>query len=132
MTRVTQVTGAFRTMCWEERPYDAASGQPKLTHAEVTHELSGGIAGEASVSYLLGYGSGNTATFVGLVRVTGAIGERSGSFVMQDVGTFENGVAKGRWTILPGLGTDGLRDIRGEGHFAATHEYASYSLDIEL
>ena len=51
---------------------------------------------------------------------------------MQDVGTFENGVAKGRWTILPGLGTGGLRDIRGEGQFAATHDGASYSLDIEL
>jgi hypothetical protein len=115
-----QVTGAFKVMCWDERPYDQASGQPRLTHADVTHELLGGIEED------------NTASFVGLVRVTGAIGERSGSFVMQDVGVFEGGVARGRWTILPGLGTDGLRDIRGEGHFAATHESASYSLDIEL
>jgi hypothetical protein len=128
---MTRVTGTFKTLGWDERPYDNAGGQPRLTHAEVTHELLGGIAGEASVSYLLGYREDNTATFVGLVRVTGAIGERSGSFVMQDIGTFENGVAKGRWTILPGLGTDGLRDIRGEGHFAASHESASYSLDIE-
>ena len=28
---------------------------------------------------------------------------------MQDVGTFENGVAKGDWTILPRLGTGDLR-----------------------
>jgi hypothetical protein len=129
---MTQVTGAFKTMGWDERPYDHAGGQAKLTRAVVTHELLGGIEGEASVAYLMGYREDNTASFVGLVRVTGAIGERSGSFVMQDVGTFEGGVAKGRWTILPGLGTDGLRDIRGEGHFAATHESASYSLDIEL
>jgi hypothetical protein len=129
---MTQVTGAFKVMCWDERPYDQASGQPRLTHADVTHELLGGIEGEASVAYLMGYREDNTASFVGLVRVTGAIGERSGSFVMQDVGVFEGGVARGRWTILPGLGTDGLRDIRGEGHFAATHESASYSLDIEL
>jgi len=129
---MAQVTGAFKTMCWDERPYDQASGQPRLTHADATHELLGGIAGEASVAYLMGYREDNTASFVGLVRVTGAIGERSGSFVMQDVGTFQDGVAKGRWTIVPGLGTDGLRDIRGEGHFAATHESASYSLDIEL
>jgi hypothetical protein len=129
---MTQVTGAFKVMCWDERPYDQASGQPRLTHADVTHELLGGIEGEASVAYLMGYREDNTASFVGLVRVTGAIGGRSGSFVMQDVGVFEGGVAKGRWTILPGFGTDGLRDIRGEGHFAATHENASYSLDIEL
>jgi len=127
-----QLTGTFDVMGWDEKPYDEAAGLPTLTHAEVCQELRGDIEGEASISYLMGYRADESASFVGLVRVVGRIGDRDGSFVMQDVGVFANGIAKGRWTIVPGLGTGDLQKIRGEGHFAATHESASYSLDVEL
>ena len=71
----------------------------------MSEELGGGIEGEASISYLIAYRDDKVASFVGLVRVVGRIGERSGSFVMQDIGTFECGVAKGYWTILPASST---------------------------
>ncbi len=129
---MSQIEGTFRVRQWEEAAYDAAAGLPKLVHARVTHELAGGIEGEASVSYLMGYRTQQSASFVGLVRVTGTVQGHAGSFVMQDIGTFENGVAKGRWTILPGLGTGGLREIRGGGHFAAGHTGATYLLDVEI
>ena len=67
-----------------------------------------------------------------LVPVTATIGGRSGRFVMQDVGTCENGLSKGRWMILPGLGSGELADIRGDGHFAANADGASYLLDVVL
>src|SRR5437762_13678655 len=92
---MTHVTGAFKVMSWDETPYDEVEGEPKLMHAEVTYELMGGIEGEASIGYLMGYGTNGVATCVGLAPVTGKIGERDGSFVTQDVGTFENGVAAG-------------------------------------
>lgn len=129
---MTQLTGAFRVMGWEERLYDDVPGQPKLAHADATYELLGGIAGEASVSYLMAYRPERTASYVGLIRVTGKIGEHQGSFVARDVGSCINGIAKSRWTILPGLGTDGLRDIRGEGHFTASDHGSSYLFDIDL
>ena len=127
-----RIMGEFNLMHWDERPYDKASGQPTLTHAAVTHELKGDIEGEVSISYLMGYASNGAARFVGLARVTGRVAEREGTFVMQDEGTFENGVAKGRWTILPGLGSGELAGIRGDGHFAAASDSASYMLDVEL
>jgi hypothetical protein len=129
---MTQLDGTFRVVSRDEARYDAAEGQPKFTHARVVHELAGAIEGEASICYLMVYRPDESATFVGLATVTGAIGERSGSFVMQDVGVTENGVSKGRWTIVPGLGSGGLRDVRGDGHFAANDEQASYSLDVSL
>lgn len=129
---MTQLEGTFKTVSWDETQYDAAPEQPKFTHARVVHELAGAIEGEASVCYLMVYRPDESASFVGLVTITGAIGGREGSFVMQDVGTYENGVAKGRWTILPGLGSGALREIRGDGHFAAGHESASYRLDVSL
>lgn len=129
---MTQLEGRFRMMSWDEAPYDAALGQPKFAHARVTHELTGAIQGEASICYLMVYRPDQSASFVGLATITGIIGERAGSFVLQDVGTYENGVARGRWTILHGLGSGGLRDIRGDGHFAAAGENASYYFDVEL
>ncbi len=128
---MARLEGTFQIMSWEEERYDAAPGQPKFTHARVVHELTGAIDGEASICYLMAYRPDNTASFVGLATVTATIDGRAGSFVMQDVGTFENGVAKGRWTILPGLGSGALRGIRGEGHFAAGGSSASYLLDVD-
>jgi len=129
---MAELEGTFRVMSWEEKQYDAAPGQPKFTHARVTHELMGAIEGEASICYLMVYRPDETANFVGLATVTGTIDGRDGSFVMQDIGTFENGVAKGRWTILPGLGSGALYAIRGDGHFAASAAGASYLLDVTL
>jgi Protein of unknown function (DUF3224) len=129
---MTRVMGEFNVMHWDERSYDDAAGQPTLKHAAVTHELTGDIEGEVSITYLMGYAPNGMARFVGLARVTGRVAEREGTFVMQDVGTFENGVAKGRWTILPGLGSGDLTGIRGDGHFASSTDSASYMLDVEL
>jgi Protein of unknown function (DUF3224) len=128
---MTELEGTFRVMSWEEKQYDAAPGQPKFTHARVTHELMGAIEGEASICYLMVYRPDETANFVGLATVTGTIDGRDGSFVMQDIGTFENGIAKGRWTILPGLGSGELRGIRGDGYFASGGDGASYRLDVD-
>jgi len=129
---MTQLEGTFRVVSWEEERYDAAEGQPKFTHARVVHELTGAIEGEASICYLMVYRPDESVSFVGLATVTGSIGGRSGSFVMQDVGMTENGVSKGRWTILAGLGSGGLREARGDGHFASSEEGASYLLDLTL
>jgi hypothetical protein len=96
----------------------------------VTHEVTGAIEGEISMCYLMAYRPDESSQFVGLAMVTGKVGEREGSFVMQDIGAFENGIAKGRWTILPGLGSGGFKDMHGEGHFAAGHDSATYLLDV--
>jgi hypothetical protein len=129
-----RLTGSFKVMKWEERPYDDATGMPMLAHATVTHELTGDIEGEASITYLLAYDSnpGTGAAYVGLARITGRIGDRYGTFVARDVGAFDNGIAESCWTILPGLATGSLCGLRGEGHFAATDSGASYSFDYEL
>ena len=129
---MTQLEGRFRVVSWDEERYDAADGQPKFTHTRTVHELTGAIEGEASICYLMVYRPDASASFVGLATVTGTIGGKNGSFVMQDVGTIENGVSRGRWTILPGLGSGGLRNVRGDGHFASTNEGASYFLDVTL
>jgi hypothetical protein len=129
---MTQLEGTFRVVSWDEERYDAAPGQPKFTHTRVVRELAGAIDGEASICYLTVYRPDESANFVGLATVTGAIHGKTGSFVMQDVGTAENGIAKGRWMIVPGLGSGELRDVRGDGHFASSEDGASYFLDVTI
>jgi hypothetical protein len=128
---MAELEGTLTTVSWEEERYDAAPGQPKFTHARVVHELAGAITGEASMCYLMVYRPDESASFVGLATVTGTVDGRLGSFVMQDIGTFENGVARGRWTVLPGLGSGAMSGIRGDGHFAASGDQATYRLEVE-
>jgi len=125
------MTGTFKVLGWEEQPYDAPD-LPALTHASVSQELLGDIEGEASVVYLLASREDKRASFIGLARVVGRIGEREGTFVMQDVGTFENGAAKGRWTIVPGTSTGDFQGISGEGSFDAMHDSATYTLEVSF
>jgi hypothetical protein len=131
MTQTTRVTGTFKVLGWEERSYDAPY-LPQLTHASVSEELQGDIEGEASITYLMASCENRTSSFIGLARVVGRIGEREGTFVMQDVGTLENGVAKGRWTILSGTSTGDLEGIRGEGSFDTANDNSTYTLDVSF
>lgn len=74
-----------------------------------------------------------SASFIGLERVVGRLGDRSGSFVLQHTGTFEDGTAKATWIVVPGSGAGELRGLRGEGGFASAHaESYSMTLDYDL
>jgi rifampin ADP-ribosylating transferase len=56
-----------------------------------------------------------TAAFVGLERVVGRIGDKSGSFVLQRTGAFEGGQAKESYAVIPGSATGDLRGLTGVG-----------------
>ena len=67
------------------------------------------------------YRADGSATFVGLERVVGRISGRSGTFVLQRTGTFENGQAKESYSVIAGSATGELVGLQGEGHSAAGH-----------
>jgi Protein of unknown function (DUF3224) len=71
-----------------------------------------------------------SASFVGIERVTGSIAGRSGSFLLQDAGTLEGNIVKGDWFVIPGSGAGELSGLRGEGGFEAElGQHASITLD---
>lgn len=124
--------GTFKGKSWDETPYDEAEALPKMARAEVTNSFAGDIEGESTQQYLLAYQDEDSANFVGMERVTGRIGDREGSFVLQQNGTYENGIAKGEWFVVSGTGTGSLTGLRGSGGFQADHEGATYTLDFEI
>jgi hypothetical protein len=111
----------FAIKNWDEKPYSEVAGQPKLTRARVTKTFRGDLEGESEVEYLMMYRADGTARFVGLERVLGRLGGRSGSFVLQRTGIFDGSLAKESYSVVPGSGTGELTGLRGEGSSAAGH-----------
>jgi hypothetical protein len=83
----------------------------------------------------MGYDDRGAASFVGFERIVGAIEDRSGSFVLQHVGTFDGRIAKAELLVVPGSGTGDLRDLTGRGSFLAgmgPEGERSIALDYDL
>ena len=115
-------SATFEIKAWDEKSYEEFEGGRKLTRASVKKVFHGDIQGESSVEYLMAYGGDGSASFVGMERVVGRVGDRSGSFVLQHSGTFVGGVAKEACFVAPGSGTGELGGLQGEGSFKARHE----------
>ena len=123
----------FAIKAWDEKPYSESQGQPKLTRASVTKSYTGDIEGDAHVEYLMMYRSDGSASFVGLERVVGRIGGRSGSFVLQRTGTFEGGQAREAYTVVAGSATGELQGLRGDGSSSVGHGMEHpFTLNYEL
>ena len=111
----------FAIKTWDERPYSEGLDQPRLTRASVTKAYTGDIEGEGQVEYLMMYRGDASATFVGLERVAGRIGDKTGTFVLQRAGIFESGEAKESYSVIPGSATGDLRGLLGDGSSAVGH-----------
>jgi len=115
------VNARFAIKSWDEKAYSEVQGLPKLTRATVSKTFSGDIEGDSQVEYLMMYRSDGSASFVGLERVVGRLNGKSGSFVLQRIGTFEGGQAKESYSVVSGSGTGELRTLRGEGTSSVGH-----------
>jgi len=111
----------FAIKSWDEKPYSEEQNGPKLTRASVTKTYTGDIEGNGQVEYLMMYRSDGSAAFVGFERVVGRIDGRSGTFVIQYNGAFENGQAKASYVVIPGSATGELQGLVGDGSSAVGH-----------
>ncbi len=127
---MTDTKASFTMKSWEEKTYLELEGGGKLTRVTMNRSFEGDVDGEGTVDYLMVYSPDGNASFVGLERVVGRVGGRSGSFVLEHHGTFEGGVVKNTWSVVPGSGTGDLRGIRGDGGFASGHQ-ERYPMTLE-
>ena len=123
----------FAIKSWDEKPYSEGQDQPRLTRAIVIKTYTGDIEGEGQVEYLMMYRSDGSATFVGLERVAGRIGGKTGTFVLQRTGIFESGQAKESYSVIPGSATGDLQGLLGDGSSAVGHGMEHpFTLSYEL
>ncbi|MGA7668829.1 MAG: DUF3224 domain-containing protein [Nitrolancea sp.] len=131
----TQANGGIETQSWDEQTIEELGDGRKTTRVSATSKLSGDIEGESRVEFLLAYTGDDYCSFVGIERVSGNIGGRQGSFVLQQQGTFENGGIRLTWFVVPGSGSDGLSGLHGEGGYVWNGEHGvptPYTLDYDF
>ncbi len=104
---------------YEPTSYDEPAEGPTLTKIHVEESFSGDIEGDGAVEFLQAARPDGSASFVGIERVTGKVGGKQGSFLLQDAGTVEGQVVSGDWFVVPKSGTGELSGLRGEGGFRA-------------
>lgn len=112
-----QLKATFDVTSWDEKPFDEQGGTAKLTEAVVEKHYSGDVEGTSTTRWLMAYAPDQSAVFVGIERIVGSIGGRSGSLVLQHVGAFEAGAAKASLVVVSGTGD--LADAAGDGDFLA-------------
>jgi Protein of unknown function (DUF3224) len=115
----THATGKINVKTYEPAVYDEPAEGPALVRIHVVEDFSGDIEGEGVAEFLQTTGGEDEASFVGVERVSGSIGGKSGTFVLQDEGTLKGTTVSGNWFVIPRSGTGELRGLRGEGGFTA-------------
>ena len=131
-----KVKGTYSVKKWEESTYRQTASEKKMTKASVEYGFEGDIAGKGLVEYLMFYAffdpkdqHKSAASYVGLIYFDGTLSGKSGSFVLEDSGTFESGTAKSILRIIKGSGSGQLDGIRGNGSYLADQE--GYHIELE-
>jgi hypothetical protein len=127
-----QGTANYQVTSWDESPYAEGEDGRKLTKASVRYAITGDIEGESASESLMCYAPDGTATYVGLDRVVGRIGDRSGSFVLQVSGTYDGTAARATLSVVPGSGTGALAGLRGTSSMVATHQNVPVTFEFGL
>ena len=113
MTAQSNVSFAMKT--WDEKPYNELPGELKMTLTRVAYTYQGDIEGESTLDYLMVYRDDGTGSFVGLELIIGRVAGRTGSFVLQHTGTFNQSDVHGTCFVVPYTGTGELANLQGEG-----------------
>ncbi|MBV9763206.1 MAG: DUF3224 domain-containing protein [Acidobacteriaceae bacterium] len=79
----------------------------------------------------------STGIFVGVERIVGSIGERTGSFVLKSQGMFATDTLEAKWSVVPGSGLRGSPRFRvpartvGKKSRISEHYSRSNTISIE-
>jgi Protein of unknown function (DUF3224) len=127
------VEGEFEVTSWSEEKASGLDGTVKVTTARIGQRFSGGIEAETFLDAVMTYRHDGTAVYVGHQRVLGTVGGRSGSFVLQGIGTFDGKEARTNLEVIRGSVTGGLVGLRGSGSSVAPiGSRGTFSFDFEL
>lgn len=100
---------------WQRKTWhDKTEIGTNLFRVEIRHHYEGIIEGEGSIQYIIAENKNLTGSIVALEKVIGSVDGRKGSFVLQQIGTFDHGKLNMALTVVPGSGTDELKGLRGQ------------------
>ncbi len=132
-----QANATYSVKSWDRRPWHGTpdkSADVKLYRLEMNHVYAGIIEGESTIQYLMSQKGANEVNFVGLEKVVGRVGGKSGTFVFQRIGIFDNGNIQETVIVMPGSGTGDLSGLSGQttiehtGHQEIFHLLFEYEI----
>ena len=111
----TRATCTFEITAWEAVEYDDLDSV-KLTRTHVAKTFQGDLEGQSTAELLMAGAPGGSAVYVGLERIVGQLGGRSGSFVFVHDASMSSDGQSLSLTIMRDSGTGELEGIGGQGN----------------
>ena len=129
-----RATGGFASESWDELPYGEIEGAPRTSRVSAIESFRGDIEGRGTQELLVFYDGETSGSYIGMERIDGRLGGRSGSFVLRHSGTFADGEVNGVWSVIDGSGTGELSGLAGDGRIVHHDRtgLASYALVYEI
>ncbi len=118
---MTTLATRLRIEEWTESPVEDLDDGGRTTHAHVLLRDGGDGLSSGTAEMLAFYRPDGTSAYVTLLRLSGELDGRSGSFVLRGDGHYDGATATGRMEIVPGSGTGGLAGIAGSCASESTH-----------
>lgn len=132
---MAQASTVYSTTNWDRKAWGsdavAADTNVRLGRIEMTHRFEGDIEGEGILQYLFAHDKDSTGGFVGLEKVTGTLHGKSGSFVLQYMGTTINDRLQQTLVVVPGSGTGELAGLRGHATMDCELHLDRYTFILE-
>jgi hypothetical protein len=132
-----RISGSYKLKKWDETTYGMIESGKKTTKVSAQFFFTGDIEGEADFQYLMFYKGFDPkdmhktlAQYGGLIRITGEVKGKPGTFALADEGTFEAGTARSTLGIIPGSGTGQLSRINGAGSYTADQKNWTWEMDV--
>ena len=108
-----QATATFDIDDWKNEPIDDGDGTPR-GRAHVTKTFRGGLDGHSTAELLLaGTPVEGSRAYVAIERITGLLGGRAGTFLLQHSARGRRGAQEAEWTIVADSGTGELTGLSG-------------------
>jgi hypothetical protein len=132
---MTQTNVSYTVKNWDRRKWHDSivpgDGGARVYRIELIYAYQGVIEGEGVAQCLISQNKDDEVNFVALERVMGSIGGRSGSFVLQRIGTFDKGHVIETVTVIPGTGTGELITLSGQAAVEHTGHQEEFHITFE-
>lgn len=129
----THARSEFKITSWNQSPYDEQEKGPKLLRADVKKSFHGDVEAESTAVLLMCQSDDGSAGYVATERVTGRVGDRTGSFVIQHGGAITDGQPHDTFGyVVPGSGTDALQGLRGKCLWQHHEHEATFTLEYDI
>jgi len=125
------LAGEFTIAKWEEKSFQDVTAPAKAHEANIVYDVTGDLNGQLIGKYIMIYQNEKQASYCGALQFTGSIGEKSGTFFLQETGIFGDGIAQTNWTIIDGSGQGDFERIAGKGGYATADKTVKFELQLK-